>query len=69
MTDVRKASPWRRFIAVLAALVLVVLGIPTHDAPARAEENDAIKFDPVTLRLIHRGVLISPNYRFASSGA
>jgi len=49
MTDVRKASPWRRFIAVLAALVLVVLGIPTHDAPARAEENDAIKFDPVTL--------------------
>ena len=49
MTDVRKTSPWRRFIAVLAALVLVVLGIPTHDAPARAEENDAIKFDPVTL--------------------
>ena len=49
MTDVRKASPWRRFIAVLAALVLVVLGIPTHDVPARAEENDAIKFDPVTL--------------------
>ena len=49
MTDVRKASPWRRFIAVLAALVLAVLGIPTHDTPARAEENDAIKFDPVTL--------------------
>lgn len=49
MTDVRKASPWRRFIAVLAALVLAVLGIPTHDTPARAEENDTIKFDPVTL--------------------
>lgn len=49
MTDVRKTSPWRRFIAVLAALVLAVLGIPTHDIPARAEENDTIKFDPVTL--------------------
>lgn len=49
MTDVRKTSPWRRFIAVLAALVLAVLGIPTHDTPARAEENDTIKFDPVTL--------------------
>ena len=49
MTDVRKTSPWRRFIAVLAALVLAVLGIPAHDTPARAEENDAIKFGPVTL--------------------
>lgn len=49
MTDVRKTSPWWRFIAVLAALVLAVLGIPAHDTPARAEENDAIKFGPVTL--------------------
>ncbi len=49
MTDVRTSSPWRRAIAMLAALVLAVLGIPTHDTPARAEENGAIKFGPVSL--------------------
>ncbi len=49
MTEVRTSSPWRRCIAVLTALVVAVLGIPMHDTPARAEENSAIKFDPVTL--------------------
>ena len=50
MTDVRKTSPWRRFHrgagCSRAGRVWV---IPAHDTPARAEENDAIKFGPVTL--------------------
>ena len=49
MTDVRKASPWRRFIAVLAAFVLSVVGVYAQGTAAHAEENSAIKFGPVTL--------------------
>lgn len=49
MTDVRKTSPRWHFIAVLVVLVLTVLGIPAHGTPACVEENDAIRFGPVTL--------------------
>ncbi|WP_165444595.1 DUF5979 domain-containing protein, partial [[Pseudopropionibacterium] massiliense] len=49
MTDVRRVSPRRRFVAVLAAFVLAVAGVFVHGAPARSEENNAIKFGPVTL--------------------
>ena len=49
MTDVRRVSSRRRFVAVLAAFVLAVAGVFVHGAPARSEENNAIKFGPVTL--------------------
>ena len=49
MTDVREVSPWRRFIAVLAAFVLAVMGVYVQGVVAHAEENSAISFGPVTL--------------------
>ena len=49
MTDVRKVSPWRRFIAVLTSFVLAVMGAYAQGAVAHAEENSAIAFGPVTL--------------------
>jgi len=49
MTDVRKVSPWRRFIAVLTSFVLAVMGAYAQGAVAHAEENNAIAFGPVTL--------------------
>ena len=49
MTDVREISLWRRFIAVLAAFVLAVMGVYVQGVVAHAEENSAISFGPVTL--------------------
>ena len=49
MTDVRKVSPWRRFIAVLTSFMLAVMGAYAQGAVAHAEENSAIAFGPVTL--------------------